>query len=550
MTKRIAWLATASLLPFVCGGIANAETAPAPTATATAPTATATATEASPSAATHQAAATAPEAAPTTKPTPAEKAQAAKDCPPHKMHHPKKAHHHRHHVARHPSELDQVKAQLNAVLQRLQYVETCYQKAPVPPCPPQVCPGECPPAPVCCPNKPMVVLQDGRQGISLTDWITDARYNCIRVHLSAQINKAAWLATNGHRANLQVVDNNASSTRFTLWMEGDLSPCVTVGGVISEEIDQNSTRDTDIDNASNFEASPTTRKAELYVDHKDWGTLFVGHGYMASYLTMEDADYSGTRAANAGEKVNLLANSVVFFNKTTGEKSTGLAGSGSAYTVGKVFDNCDGLSRQDRIRFDSKSVYGFSLQGSYAFSGPSTMWDVGFRYADTWGNTKVGVDVFYEQNNASSWRAVEGDFFGGTKTNARYRQINGSAGVLFENGISLFAAGAYRKWSIEDAHNAWLGFAKLGYQTKFFCEGITAFSVQGGYWRNFFVNSRDEDTIREKTKGTSWGATVVQYFDRVNTELYLTGQTYKLKVNDGDLYKPVTVGLLGARISF
>lgn len=523
MTKRIAWLATASLLPFVCGGMVHAQTA-APEPVASAPTA---------------------------KPAPAEKvAQATK---PHKVHQAKKA---PRKAAARTSEVAQLRDQLNSVLARLKQVETCYQKIPQPPCPPQVCPGECPPLPECCPPKPMVQAQDGRQGIALTGWVTDNRYKCIRVHLSGQVNKAAWAASNGHRANLQIVDNNTSSTRFTLWVEGDVSPCLTFGGVIMEEINQNPSNRNDIGAAQSAEVSPTTRKAEVYSVHKDFGTLYLGHGYMASFLSMQDTDFTATTAASAGAKVNLIAGGVTFFDKSSGAKSSGLAGVGSAYTVGRVFDNCDGLNRQDRIRFDTKSIGGFSLQGSYAYTNVATMWDAGVRYANSWGKTKVGVSVFYEQNNAFSWTANANDIYAGKKTNARYRQVNGSAGVLFENGISLMGAGSYRKWDVAGASNAWLGFGKIGYQTKFFCEGLTAFAVNGGYWKNFAVDSRTAVSLGRRTKGTTFGATVVQFFDRANTELYLTAQTYKLKLGERDednnrkLYKAVNVALLGARISF
>lgn len=433
------------------------------------------------------------------------------------------------HASQQNAEVTQLRAKINTVLTRLQKVETTFQKI--------VPPG------LNCPRKKMVMLQNGREGISLTDWMTN---NCIRVNLSAQLNKAAWMATNGHRANLQIVDNNTSSTRVALWVEGNLSPCLTVGASIMEEINQNSTKDTDIGKASSAEVSPTTRKAEVYAISKNLGTFYLGHGHMASSLSMQDKDFSATNAASTGEKINMMAVRVAFYNKTLHEVSSGLTGVGSAYTVGRVFDNCDGLGRQDRIRFDAQSIGGFSFQGSYAYTNVATMWDVGVRYGKMWGKTKFGVSVFYEQNNAFSW--TTSTFV--QKTNARYRQVNASAGVLFTNGISLFAAAAYRKWDIDMAPNAWLGFVKIGYQTKFSCEGITAFALNGGYWRNFFVNTNGLNTVREQTKGISGGATVVQFFDRVNTELYLTVQTYKLKVNDGNLYKPVSVGLLGARVSF
>ena len=124
-------------------------------------------------------------------------------------------------------------------------------------------------------------------------------------------------------------------------------------------------------------------------------------------------------------------------------------------------------------------------------------------------------------------------------------------GILFPNGISAMVAGAYRDWKFKHAPNANLWFTKLGYQEKFFCVGKTAFAVDYGQYRNFVIDtSHGIESVELKHKGYSIGAGVVQFFDPVNTELYFMGRIYKLRVPHSDTYKPVSILMLGARVSF
>lgn len=368
------------------------------------------------------------------------------------------------------------------------------------------------------------------------------RADNFKVKVFGHINRAAWLANNGHKTSLQFVDNDASSSRAAIQAEGDLTKDLKVGGIYMFEVEQNSTHFTTISHPRDKEIFFKTRKGEVYVLSQSLGEFYAGHGYMASYQSMNDSDLSNTLSTMDGEKINQEATAVPFYNKTQHQNSSGLSGTSRSLTVGDIFTSCDGLGRQPRFRYNSPYFYGFSLQSSWVFKAQEKKWDIALRYKNKWrGIQMAGVWDFARDRSVP--------LTGGGTTG--YNQVNGSMGVLFPNGVSAMVAGAYRDWKFKQAPNANLWFTKLGYQKKFFCSGITAFAIDFGHYRNFVIDtSQGLESIRLKHKGYSVGAGVVQFFDSLKTELYFMGRFYKLKVPNSDTFKPVSVLLLGARIKF
>ena len=82
-----------------------------------------------------------------------------------------------------------------------------------------------------------------------------------------------------------------------------------------------------------------------------------------------------------------------------------------------------GLGRDDRMRYDSPQLFGFTLSGS-VLSGDGG--DVALRYAAQWGDFKFAAAAAYADNgNNNSWDD----------------QFNGSASVLHSSGLEF-----YHRW--------------------------------------------------------------------------------------------------------
>jgi len=86
--------------------------------------------------------------------------------------------------------------------------------------------------------------------------------------------------------------------------------------------------------------------------------------------------------------------------------------------------------------------------------------------------------------------------------------------------------------------NLW---GKLGWLTKFFSVGETAFSVDYDRSINFPTN---------RDKGYSVGGAAVQQFENYGSELYLQYRVYSLDRDVEPSVQDMYVGTIGARVKF
>ena len=243
----------------------------------------------------------------------------------------------------------------------------------------------------------------GKQGVKLT--------------VSGQVNRGVLYADNGDSSDIFHVDNDNSSTRVRFVGTGGLTEDITVGARIEVQFESNSTATIRIDQDSS--AGPnnfTERKLELYVDSNRFGRLWVGQGDTASNGTSE-VDLSGTNVV-AYSGIADMAGGIAFSdNNVLGPR------------IGQTFSNMDGLSRDDRIRYDTPSFSGFKGSVSAVEGGAA---DAAIRFAGEFSNTKVVA--------AGAWANAN------SKDANNYIQYNGSVSVLTPIGISVTAAAGPAQW--------------------------------------------------------------------------------------------------------
>jgi predicted porin len=239
----------------------------------------------------------------------------------------------------------------------------------------------------------------------------------VELSLSGQVNRGVLYVDNGGDREVFHVDNDNSSTRVRFIGRGRLNEDVSIGSQIEVEFESNSTDAIRIDQDS--AAGPnsfTERKLELYGDSKRFGRLWLGQGDTASNGTSE-VDLSGTSVI-AYSDINDMSGGIAF-------QDGGVLGP----RISQVFSNFDGLSRDDRLRYDTPNFGGFTASAS-AVDGDA--YDVAARFAGEVGDTKIAAAIGYAD--------------GGSRTSFD-DQINGSLSLLTPYGISLTAAAGLR-----DAH--------------------------------------------------------------------------------------------------
>lgn len=342
----------------------------------------------------------------------------------------------------------------------------------------------------------------------------------VSLKVSGQVNRLVLFADDGDQSRFFQADNDESSTRIRFQGNVDLESGWSAGTNIEVQMESNSTSDVTIDQNKSVIGSNsfTERKLEVFFKNKDLGKLSLGQGDTASNGVTE-VDLSGTSVISQVDSA-VLASSIAFVVSGTNGTSSGTA-------VGDIFDNLDGLSRDDRIRYDTPSFAGATLSTSWV---DGDEYDIGFRYGREFDGFEVALALAY-------WDATTTD----DKTG-----YGGSASVLAPFGTNLTFSYAREDLDLVAAPNAqadiepeyW--YAKLGQQFKMTSLGKTSVSID-------YMSSEDQSA--NGNEGESYSLGIVQKVDAIGTEIYGTVRQWDADIPAVET-ENVTIGAAGARIKF
>ncbi len=330
--------------------------------------------------------------------------------------------------------------------------------------------------------------------------------HAVEVKLSGQINRMIMWADNGNDSELIHVDNDNSSTRFRLTGSEQVNESVKVGVAWETEFESNTSSGVDVPNNSDNSASFKERKLEAYFV-VPFGKISIGQGDGAANGTSE-SDLSGT---------SVITYSGV--NDTAGDIQFRLGDDTAVAAVGDTRSNFDGLSRNDRLRYDTPKFAGFSLATSIT-NGDA--WEVAARYrAEFEGFGKIAASIGY----------VDTD----DRTNPSLTQLGGSVSYLNPVGINLTLA--YGSQDIDGAtgDDPMGYYAKLGYRF-----GKHAIAAEYGM---------TEDLDVDGDESSNFGlAYVVKPWKGV--ELYAAYRIYELERTGVSDIEDIRQVMVGTRVKF
>ena len=336
-----------------------------------------------------------------------------------------------------------------------------------------------------------------------TEGLVESGEDSVRLSLSGQVNRGVLFADNGTDSEVFHVDNDNSSTRIRFVGEGDLNDDITVGTNIEVQFESNSTAAISFNQSGSSDTNNfTERKLELYFDSDQFGRVWLGQGDTASNSTSE-VDLSGTSVVGYSGIAD-LAGGLEFDNDRE---------------IGDAFSNFDGLSRDDRLRYDTPNFGGFVLSASAV---ESDEWDAALRFSGEVGGIRTAAAVAYADSNT-------------------FEQINGSASVLLSSGLNFTAALGTRDLDAAGRDDPFFYYLKVGQQLDIFDIGQTRLAVD-------FTQADDVEADGEEF--TSYGAFIVQNLDPVATELYLGVRNHTLDLDSGSDPDDLIAVLAGARIKF
>jgi hypothetical protein len=333
--------------------------------------------------------------------------------------------------------------------------------------------------------------------------------NNVSLSLSGQVNRALLYIHDGEQSDIFNVDSEVSSTRFRIIGDYQSHPEFSIGAIIEVEFESNSSAEISQDNKTNVGPNHfTERKLEIYFDSQTYGRLWLGQGSTASDGTSE-VDLSGTGIIAYSSPCDWAGG--IQFRTSDTAMLTGI-------TLCNVFDNLDGLSRGDRIRYDTPALAGFKLSTSWV---TDDRWDVALRYAGNFGAIKAAAAMAYSE------RPEPFDY-----------QINGSFSVWHESGVSFTLATGIRK--VDASNDPKYGYFKLSYGRAVWKLGESSIGVD--LYLGDDVGAGGNDSV-------SFGGFVVQHLDAYATEIYAGIRQYELD-QDGPDVDSVFAFFTGARVKF
>jgi len=333
----------------------------------------------------------------------------------------------------------------------------------------------------------------------------------IKLAISGQVNRAVNVIDDGKNTDAYFVDNDASNSRVRFIGTAQATDDLTVGSRIevafapnvSSQVSQNT------EDSGNF---IDERWAEVSLTSKRFGKVSLGKGDTASNNTAE-VDLSKTDVIDYAGIADIAGG--MLFRQSSGDHSL------TTVKVSDAFKDLDGLSRKDRLRYDTPTFYGFSLAGSLV---SNQRWDTALR----WGGQGLGFEAVAAAAVADP-----------NQDNTNY-QYDGSFSLLHKaTGLNLTLSAGMLDYDGRNAGtNLW---GKLGWLTRFFPVGQTAFAVDYDRSTNFPTGT---------DKGYSVGGALVQQFEDYGTELYVQYRLYSLDRDVEPSVENMNVGTIGARVKF
>jgi hypothetical protein len=191
--------------------------------------------------------------------------------------------------------------------------------------------------------------------------------------------------------------------------------------------------------------------------------------------------------------------------------------------IGDVFSNFDGLSRDDRIRYDTPSFSGFKGSLS-ALEGGAV--DAAIRFSGEISGTKIAA--------AAAWADAS------SKDSNNFKQYNGSVAVLTPLGISVTAALGSRDLDSGTGDDPFFYYGKLGYTFDAVSFGSTSVGID---------YEAVDDLDQSGDEARSYGIFAVQKYDKVGAEFYLGARNHELD-RPGSNFDDVLAILVGGRVRF
>ena len=350
------------------------------------------------------------------------------------------------------------------------------------------------------------------------DKIVTSGQERVKLSISGHVSRAVNLVDDGKENKAYFVDNDNSESRVNFVGTAKIDDDLTLGSRIELTIAPNKASDVDQNNEETGDVFEQ-RWTEVSLESKRFGKISLGRGFTASYGTAS-ADLSGTMVIATSTIADLAGG--MLFRQSSDDSLTGIR-------VNAAFSDYNGLSRKNRLRYDTPKFHGAHLAVSAV---SDDRYDAGLY----WGGQGYGFKMAAAAGIADL-----------NEDDTDY-QYTGSFAILHEEtGLNLALSTGGKKRDEQD--NATNYFVKAGWLANLFSVGKTAFSLDYTTGKGLPYTT-EEDLTAEDDETESYAATVVQRFDKFGTELFAIYRLYELDRDEGPNVHDIGVASMGARVKF
>lgn len=373
----------------------------------------------------------------------------------------------------------------------------------------------------------------------------------VSLQVYGQVNKALLVWDDGVDSDVFVVDNDFSGSRLGFTGKGAIKPGWTAGYLIEFDYQDAASDvvtnifdpdDPDVLDGDEIVAPNGDDPADqivirynnLWIESERLGRITLGQG--------------STAADGANEVVlgNALRNSDLSYGNSfiirTGD------GGFSEFSLAELASNLD-TGRDDLVRYDSPSFYGFILSTSW---GDNDYADVALRFKKEWNSIRVAAAVAYVWDDTRDGSL--GDFgFGAGLAGVEFEQVGGSISIQhIPSGIYGAFQAAQREFDeivdplvLGESEEASFWYAQLGIEKKWLPYGSTTFYGEYGLY---------EDIVEDGTEAERWGFGVVQKYDSAALEIYAQATFWSFDDDGADGVaedlEDLSLVMVGSRIKF
>jgi len=351
----------------------------------------------------------------------------------------------------------------------------------------------------------------------------------VKLTLSGQINRQMQVVDDGFNTEVKHTDNQLTGSRFRIGGSGKINADMSVGTMIEMGIIPNGAGATTQDAANSNSGAASTHEArvvDIFFTSSKFGRVYMGKGSGGSDGSGEITNNMMGAIMQTGDMTHAVGGGFLFKNDGVNRG----AGGAGAITITNALADYDGMSRVNRVRYDTPTFMGFQGRATHADQGD---WDVSLWHDATYFGFKVGAAIAYsEQPNQT----------------ANASMTNGSVSVMSPWGISVgYAAGRAVLEStatVNRASNYW--GATVSYET--------AFNELGKTGIGYTYTSHNGDATTDSS-ATGHQVAIVQNIDAAATEVYVSWARASLDFDNagtgsGGQFKDFDSYLVGSRVRF